>query len=529
MLTYLLFAASVLLSSSCGMFAYANISTPEQNDYEMPSTTIELAEGEEFYSEEEESEETIIKNESEFQVAKFIDSDFIAGDPDILLQVREKDETQDIALGVPQIKMRIVNADRLIVSNGSIKVKVMRTTTGTPVLQGTFNYNANLKNKNRMKNMRIPVKLPGFSKTSETYEFTIFDTDGIPISRYEEDFTGLNEGLFGPNQGSPLLPEETTPLFTPEEIEYIVERLAIQLVPNKEPTGIQKDSIDNYTFSVRKRGGGSSTGGRKIQIVNGGFKINAVGSLLERDLFNKKRKGFIFLDEDNDQVFVKRSKKNADWSDGVPFGSSGGGSPGPPGPPGPEGPQGPAGSPGSPGAPGAPGAPGPPGPPGPGSAASVKLISFNVPLTDGLRNSDAQYGTVAGASTTVIRYVAQDATVTWSVALPEDLYRTDAVLTDVTLRLAWSTNNSLGNDTDWRVSYASYEDGDVYDSANLVDINVTTTAPATTLEAVTTDVDIPITNLKDVLTFKVIRTDNNDIKPNLTTISILYPAIEANL
>lgn len=522
----------MLSSSLCCSLAHAN---SQEHDYEMTSTTIEFADGEEFYSEElenensENSEETIIKNEAEFQIAKFIDSEFIAGNPDILLQVREKDEIQDIALGVPLIKMRIVNADRLIVSNGSIKVKVHRTTTGTPILQGTFNYNANLRNRNRMKNMRIPVKLPGFTKTSETYEFTLFDTDGIPISRYREEFTGLNEGLFGPDLGSPLLPEETTQLFTPEEIEYIVERLAIQLVPNKEPTGIQKDSIDNYTFSVRKRGGGSGAGGRKIQIVNGGFKINAVGSLLERDLFNKKRKGFIYLDEDNDQVFVKRSRKNADWSEGIPFGSSGSGIPGPPGPEGPEGPQGPSGPAGAPGSPGAPGAPGPPGPPGPGTAATVQLISFNVPLTDGLRSSDAQYGTVAGASTTVIRYADQNATVTWSVALPEDLFRTDAVLTNVVLRLAWSTNNSLGNDAEWRLRYASYEDGDTYDSANLANVDVTTTAPAATLEAVTTDINIPIATLKDVLTFQLIKLDNNDIKPNLTSISILYPAVEANL
>lgn len=544
-LTHLWFTIVILLSSACFTTVIeARAENPTEtneanldsnNEYHSESSSIELAEDEDFYSEDlegneiPEEQEEIIQNANNFQLSKFTNAEFVAGNPEIELQVRISDETQDIALGVPRIKMRIINADRLIVSDGSIKLKVHRTTTGTPVLQGIYNYGAKLKNINRMKRMKIPVNLAGFSKTTETYEFTLSDTNGVPIVIYKFTFTGLNEGLFTPDTDSPLIPEETDIPFSDDDIAFIVEKLAIQLVPRKAPTGIQRDVLDNFVFSVRNRGGfNSATAARNIQIVNGGFKINAVGSLLERDLFNKKRKGFIYLDEDNRQVFVKRSRKNADWSEGIPFGAIEGPT-GPAGPEGPQGPQGPAGSSGSQGPTGPAGPAGPQGPPGPGGSATVQLVSFNLPLNSGIRKSGAKYGTVAGASTTVVRYTSTGSNVTWSFALPEDLFRTDAVLTDIILKLTWSPNNDMGNDADWRISHASYEDGDVFASANLTDINVSTTAPANTLEAVTTTVSIPIAGLKDIVTLKVTRTDANDIKPNLTTVSIEYPAVEANL
>jgi hypothetical protein len=58
------------------------------------------------------------------------------------------------------------------------------------------------------------------------------------------------------------------------------------------------------------------------------FRPDEVGLAAGRGAFDAEAKGFAFLATDTAQVFYKLSATSGDWSDGIPFSGSGGGSPG---------------------------------------------------------------------------------------------------------------------------------------------------------------------------------------------------------
>lgn len=49
------------------------------------------------------------------------------------------------------------------------------------------------------------------------------------------------------------------------------------------------------------------------------FRIDVIGELNRRDLYDKEEKGFTFLDSSNKVYYYKKSSSNADWSEGIPF------------------------------------------------------------------------------------------------------------------------------------------------------------------------------------------------------------------
>lgn len=49
------------------------------------------------------------------------------------------------------------------------------------------------------------------------------------------------------------------------------------------------------------------------------FRIDVIGELNRRYLYDKKEKGFTFLDSSNKVYYYKKSSSNADWSKGIPF------------------------------------------------------------------------------------------------------------------------------------------------------------------------------------------------------------------
>lgn len=461
---------------------------------------------------------------------KFINTESVEATADVNLFLVEGDAGVDINKGIPQIRMRISNVQELLTKpRGLIKVDVFRV-TDNPELVASYNYRVKASPKNLLD---VRINLPEFKNQSENFEFIVYDTDGVPRTRFTQSFAAKQ--LLTLNPPAEGLELEDPGIFSEEEIEYIARQFSFAVVDKNQPAGMQKE-LGQFVFQVPFDGGAKRLKHKTRYKVNE-LNFDAVGSFTDRQQFDSAKKGFVFLDEDSGEIYVKSGDTAGAWSvpqslfgqkgesgdDGTNSSGGGGSSSG-----------------------------------GGetvvqqpftnttvvqnttvveefdianlanGAIASEKINTptvirkISLGLEDTLRGDSALLGTVAGQTVPVIRFLT-NGTAVWNISLPEDIVVDDAENDTVKVNLVWSPSNSTGNPVDWELAYSSYANGDTFDASTKSMLTKTSAAPAHTLRATKTFFEIPVSALKETLILCIARRDANDIKANLASVSLSYP------
>ncbi len=325
--------------------------------------------------------------------AAFLDMDFIEGNSEIILQVRDSDQTVSVSDGASEnIDLRIDNAADLRQVKGNVKLSVFRNDNGL----STFVSQYSVPLRAGKKRLKFDINLQNFQNQNEEYEFLIFNTQGTPVSRYRASFKSSNiigNPIPDPSE-NPL--NDPAPIFSDEEISFIAQKLSLRATrAGDRITNITKNRNNDFVIEIpigpsSESTGSIDTGSSQADVV--GIIIDAAGTTLGRNQFDNEARGFNYLDEEQGIIFHKLSGLTANWSNGVAI-------TGPEGPPGPPGPTGPG------GLTGASGPPGPVGPIGPQGPPIAKDAAATFPTCDATTSGQIRMDTNANNG---IAYICDD-------------------------------------------------------------------------------------------------------------------------
>lgn len=486
--------------------------------------------------------------------AKFIETNKLEGIGNIGLQLNENDQVVSLKSngGRPIVNMMLNSVQELVKGESRfVKIEVFKTTGDDKEFVGAFNYNMNARHSQRM--VRVP--LPKFLNQSENYEFHVYDTQGLLKGKFMYSFSAAELVVPQPEEDA-LDPELDTSL-SDAALESIMRNLSVRTVSSAKLAGIEKDG-DRYVLNIPD--GQRASGvikGKKISAL----QINAFGTLQERTQYDDEKRGFVFLDNEKQEAYIK-GKEPGSWSNPIPFVGE---------------------------------AKdvdlndlnfdqindgtislskieggdrivdlleNPPAPVIINQGSSVDLSPINTQinnlnnqkLNNDLSNlaSDivvngkiktnnvddktlslgldgavidegAVRGKVAQNTIRVIRFANTDSSASWTVTLPKDIVKNNATGNNFKLRLLWSPSNDLGENVDWELKYSSYDLGQVLTSPNTATLRKVTSAPAEDLALAYTEFDVQAEN--DTVLLMLTRKDANNIQPNLVAVEINYPAL----
>lgn len=328
----------------------------------------------------------------EARVIEFQDADFVFGNDTVQLQVATRDETLAVVDSVTErVLFRLTGVQDLRVRPGekSIQVSIFRVTDGRNDFVGDFSFQV----RRRTEEIQFSIRLQDFETAREDYEFVIFNTQGLPVSKYGFRFFANNlVGDPGPNPiDNPL--NNPNPPISDDVLSYILSKITVLSVRNSNFTSVEKNINDDFLLRIPENltdvqtAAGGSNPFDDVQVI--GIDIDAQGTFAGRSAFDDEAQGFTYLTTDTGELCVKASDATADWPNPC---TSVRGEQGPQGEQGLQGPIGPGGPTGGAGPAGATGATGPQGVAGPGI---IQDASATFPTCDGTRSGEIRMDTAA--------------------------------------------------------------------------------------------------------------------------------------
>jgi hypothetical protein len=237
------------------------------------------------------------------------------------LELQLNDTNQIVSLksngGRPIVSMNINNIKELLTGrNNYMKIEVFKVIEGSLNFVGSFTYS--LSSKKSSKTITVP--LPEFVNQSETYQFHIYDTNGNLNSKFSYSFSAddlVNEDI----KVDGLNPDGLDPNVTKDLFETVLRNISVRSISSAKIPSIEKYG---ESFVLNIPDGIRSAGASKASTTSV-LKVNAFGKLSDRDKYNNSKSGFVFLDNETKQAYVK-GKGVGTWSNPIPFTNSGGSS-----------------------------------------------------------------------------------------------------------------------------------------------------------------------------------------------------------
>lgn len=390
------------------------------------------------------------------------------GNLDLLLEEADQVVYPVLYSGRPLITMNLRNIKLLDTKkNPTFKIEVFKIIDDSLSFVGTFNYVINTKSSSQT----FSISLPDFVNKSETYQFHVYDCSNILHSKFS--YTFLADQIFNPpplKEG--LEPDGLDPDITDVMIETILRNVSINLsslhkIPSFEKN--DKSYIINLPSSIRSSNNQNLA--KTTSDLN--YKFNSLSSRFNRitnqvNFLNNSLRLKLNSDFSNftGDLLIKGKIKTNNTAD--------------------------------------------------------KTINLN--LDDSIREGGAIIGKVASNTIPVLRFTKPASSATWTLTLPKDLIKDSFSGNKFKIKLHWSSNNNLGQSTNWQLEYFSYNTGEslILPSKSFSKL---VSAPKQELALLSTEFEIPTQDFKDILVIKLSRKDSNNINPNLVSFEINYPAL----
>lgn len=244
--------------------------------------------------------------------ARYISTNKIKALGKLNLQIHEKDQIVSLSSsgGRPIVLMNIRNVKELMTGrNNYIKIEVFKMIKGELNFMGSFTYTVRPIDTQKV----ISVPLPEFLNQSETYQFHVYDTNNNLNSKFSYSF--FADDLVRSNPGDKGLPPDgIDPSVSESLIETVLRNLSVRTISSSNRPSIEKYGkkfILNIPDGVRVKGAGTP-------LTTSVLKVNAFGSIKQRSFYDRTKPGFVYLDNNTKQAYIKGPGVAA-WSNPIPF------------------------------------------------------------------------------------------------------------------------------------------------------------------------------------------------------------------
>jgi len=255
--------------------------------------------------------------------AKFVATNKVEAIGNLELQLNDTDQIVSLESngGRPIVSMNINNVPELLTGrNNYMKIEVFKVIDGAMNFVGSFTYTLSSKKPSKV----ITIPLPEFVNQSETYQFHVYDTNGNLNSKFSYSFSADDLVKEVIDVGG-LNPVGIDPSVTDDLVETVLRNISVRSVSSAKIPSIEKYG---ESFVLNIPDGLRASGAAKSNVASV-LKVNAFGKIAERTKFDNAKQGFVYLDNDTKQAYIK-GKGVGLWSNPIPFTNTpGGGSGGP--------------------------------------------------------------------------------------------------------------------------------------------------------------------------------------------------------
>lgn len=244
--------------------------------------------------------------------AKFVATSKLEAIGNVELQLNDADQIVSLETngGRPIVSMNINNVPELLTGrNNYMKIEVFKVIDGALNFVGSFTYALSSKKPSKV----ITIPLPEFINQSETYQFHVYDTNGNLNSKFSYSFSAddlVKEVI----KVDGLNPDGMDPSVTDDLVQTVLRNISVRSVSSAKIPSIEKygeSFVLNIPDGLRAEGAAKSN-------VASVLKVNAFGKMNERTKYDNAKQGFVYLDNDTKQAYIK-GKGVGLWSNPIPF------------------------------------------------------------------------------------------------------------------------------------------------------------------------------------------------------------------
>jgi hypothetical protein len=244
--------------------------------------------------------------------AKFVATNKLQAIGNVELQLNDADQIVSLETngGRPIVSMNINNVPELLTGrNNYMKIEVFKVIDGALNFVGSFTYALSSKKPSKV----ITIPLPEFINQSETYQFHVYDTNGNLNSKFSYSFSAddLVKEVIKVNG---LNPDGMDPSVTDDLVQTVLRNISVRSVSSAKIPSIEKYG---ESFVLNIPDGLRASGATKTNVTSV-LKVNAFGKMNERTKYDNAKQGFVYLDNDTKQAYIK-GKGVGLWSNPIPF------------------------------------------------------------------------------------------------------------------------------------------------------------------------------------------------------------------
>jgi hypothetical protein len=244
--------------------------------------------------------------------AKFVATNKVEAIGNVELQLNDADQIVSLETngGRPIVSMNINNVPELLTGrNNYMKMEVFKVIDGALNFVGSFTYALSSKKPSKV----ITIPLPEFINQSETYQFHVYDTNGNLNSKFSYSFSAddlVKEVI----KVDGLNPEGMDPNVTDDLVQTVLRNITVRSIGSAKIPSIEKYG---ESFVMNIPDGLRASGATKTNVASV-LKVNAFGKMNERTKYDNAKQGFVYLDNDTKQAYIK-GKGVGLWSNPIPF------------------------------------------------------------------------------------------------------------------------------------------------------------------------------------------------------------------
>jgi hypothetical protein len=244
--------------------------------------------------------------------AKFVATNKVEAIGNVELQLNDADQIVSLETngGRPIISMNINNVPELLTGrNNYMNIEVFKVIDGALNFVGSFTYTLNSKKPSKV----ITIPLPEFINQSETYQFHVYDTNGNLNSKFSYSFSADDlvkdvTNIIG------LTRQGMDPNVTDDLVQTVLRNITVRSIGSAKIPSIEKYG---ESFVMNIPDGLRASGATKTNVASV-LKVNAFGKMNERTKYDNAKQGFVYLDNDTKQAYIK-GKGVGLWSNPIPF------------------------------------------------------------------------------------------------------------------------------------------------------------------------------------------------------------------